>query len=90
MNDSTPEAIAQWMLSRIEETGLLYQLDAAEGIQAKFGPEFLYTNDAGSLCISRTVLRRFDRISAATVVYSRSLIGWRTRQPDDQPGRRQP
>ena len=76
-------------VTRVSETGTLYQRDAAEDIQATFGTDFTYTNEAGSLCIKPAVLRRFDRISADTVVHSRSLIGWRPRQPGDEPGRRQ-
>jgi len=90
MTETTPEAVAQWMLGRVTDTGILYQLDAAEGIQAKFGPDLVYTNEAGSLCIKPAVLRRFKRISADTIVWDRRLIGWRTREPDDEPGRRQP
>jgi hypothetical protein len=88
MSETTPETVAQWMLDRVTETGTLYQLDAAKGIRATFGTEFTYTDEAGSLRIKRTVLQRFDRISP-DIVCSRSLIGWRPRQPGDQPGRRQ-
>jgi Family of unknown function (DUF6953) len=90
MTNTTPETVAQWMLSRLNETGLLYQIDAVGGIQARFGPEFHYTNEAVSLCIKPAVLRRFNHISADTVVWDRRLIGWRRREPDDQLGRRQP
>lgn len=78
------------MLSRLEQIGLLYQLDAVEEIIRKFGPEFTYLNDNGSQAIDKRVLRAFKRISADTVVWDRRLIGWRTREPDDQPGRWQP
>ena len=90
MSDTTPEAIAQWMLSRLDETGYLYQIDAVEEIARKYGPQYTYTNDNGNPAIGKPILRAFKRISADTVVWDRRLIGWRTRQAVDEPGRRQP
>jgi hypothetical protein len=90
MSDTTPEAIAQWMLSRLGESGHLYQIDAVEEIARKFGPQYTYTNDNGSPAINRHVLEAFKKITAGTVVWDRRLIGWRTREPHDEPGRRQP
>jgi hypothetical protein len=89
MSDTTPEAVAQWMLSHLEETGLLYQLDAVEEIARTFGTQYTYTNANGNPAIDKHVLQTFKKISADTVVWDRRLIGWRTREPHDEPGRRQ-
>jgi Family of unknown function (DUF6953) len=48
MTDTTPEAIAQWMLTRLEASGHLYQADAAGQIEREFGKEFTYLNDNGT------------------------------------------
>ena len=90
MSDTAPEAIARWMLSRLEENGRLYQVHAAQQITAKFGPGYTYLDDNGNPAIDKRSLRAFRRISGDSVVWDRLNFCWRTREPDDEPGRRQP
>jgi hypothetical protein len=47
MNSTTSEAIAQWMLDRIEQQDRLYQSDAASEIAQRFGREFGHRNRNG-------------------------------------------
>jgi hypothetical protein len=48
------------MLDELERQGELYQMDAADGIAAKFGPEFNYTNENGNPAISKRAGRWVD------------------------------
>jgi hypothetical protein len=89
MSDTTPEAIAQWMLSRLEQAGHLDQAEAVEEIAAKFGGEFTYLNDNGNPAIDRRIPRAFRKISGDEVVWDRWDFCWRRRGPSDAPGRKQ-
>jgi hypothetical protein len=89
MSETTPEAIAQWMLGRLEETDLLYQAEVVKDIAGRFGEEFTYINDNGNLAIDKRVLRIFRKISGDDVVWDRWDFCWRRRQQGDAPGRKQ-
>jgi hypothetical protein len=89
MSDTTPEAIAQWMLSSLEETGRLYQADAVRDIAGKFGDEFTYLNDNGNPAIDKRILRAFKKISGDTVVWERWDFCWRKRETGDAASRKQ-
>lgn len=89
MSDMTPGAIAQWMLSRLEASGRLYQAEAVQDIASKFGDEFTYLNENGNPAIDRHVLRAFKKLSGDTVVWERWDFCWRKREPHDAPGRKQ-
>lgn len=80
---------AEWMLRRVERSGVLHQDDAVSGIADKFGEGTTYENAAGNPAISKEVLSRFKRISPE-VVWSRSERCWRKREKGDEPGRNQP
>lgn len=89
MNDVTPETIAQWMMSRLEETGHLYQSDAVQEIAEKFGDEYTYTNDNGNPAIDKRILKAFRIITGDTVIWERWDFCWRKREERDAPGRKQ-
>ncbi|HEY3772160.1 MAG TPA: hypothetical protein VGL69_04135 [Solirubrobacteraceae bacterium] len=89
MNDVTPETIAQWMMSRLEETGRLYQSDAVQEIAEKFGDEYTYTNDNGNPAIDKRILKAFRIITDDTVIWERWDFCWRKREQGDAPGRKQ-
>ena len=89
MTDTTPEAIAQWMLTRLEASGPLYQADAAGQIEREFGEEFTYLNDNGNPAIDKRVLRAFRKISGDAIVWDRWDFCWRKREAGDAPGRKQ-
>ena len=86
---TTPEDVAQWMLSIVEQEGDLYQETAVYDIQEKFGEEFTYLNDGGNPAISRKVLSSFSTISLNSVVWERGERRWRKREEYDEPGRQQ-
>jgi hypothetical protein len=88
-DDVTPATVARWMLEEIERKGDLFQMDAAEGIAAKFGAAFTYENQRGNPAIGPRVLKAFNKLTADTVVWEYWGRYWRKRQPGDKPGRSQ-
>lgn len=80
---------ADWMLRRVEKSGVLHQDDAVSGVADKFGKGTTYENAAGNAAISKEVLAAFKKISP-DIVWSRSERCWRKREKGDEPGRNQP
>jgi len=89
MSDPTPEAVAEWMHSRLQQEDRLYQRRTAHEIAKAFGDEFTYVNKNRNLAIDRRVLDAFRRISGETVVWSRRGYFWRKREPGDAASRMQ-
>ena len=91
MADVTPLEIAQWMLDSVNaKPGEMFlQADAVEAIERRFGPEFVYENENGNPAIDTRVLRKFRKLSEDSVIWDRWEFGWRRRQPNDGPGRKQ-
>jgi hypothetical protein len=67
------------MLSEVERTQRLAQLEAVAGIASMFGPGFLYMNRNRRPAISKNVLREFRSLSEAIVVWDRETFCWRMR-----------
>jgi hypothetical protein len=89
MGDITPDVIAEWMHSRLQQEDRLYQRRTAHEIAKTFGDEFTYVNKNRNLAIDRRILDAFRQISGETVVWSRRGYYWRKRVPDDSSNRRQ-
>jgi hypothetical protein len=87
MSDATPESIARWMLSSVEEEGCLYQADAVAEIGERFGQQFTDLNDRGNRVIGEPILEAFRDITGDTVIWDRGERCWRKREADDAPGR---
>lgn len=87
MNEA--EDIAKWMLSEIEKTGELYQEEAVDMIEEKFGEPYVYENENGNSAIANSVLTAFRKLSGDNIVWSRSERYWRGREDHDEPGRQQ-
>jgi hypothetical protein len=89
-NDAAPtttaEDVADWMASEFKDRGALYQRDAADGIQIRFGSAFLYANEGGNPAIDRRVLAAFRRLSE-DAIWDRWELCWRRRGPGDPAGR---
>ena len=81
--------IAQWMLDEIMLSQVLEQSTAAMEIHDKFGEEFTPINDSGNMIIRKDVLAAFLKVSRDSVVWDRSELSWRLREPYDEPGRQQ-
>lgn len=84
-NDPTIKAsdVAQWMLNQINKERELYHIVVVYQIEDKFGPQFVYQNQAGNLAISREVLKEFRKLTEETVVWYRNERCWRIRSADD-------
>jgi len=84
-NNSTIKAsdVAQWMFNQINKKRELYHIEVVYQIEDKFGPQFVYENQAGNLVISREVLKEFRKLTEETVVWYRSELCWRIRSADD-------
>lgn len=86
---SKPEAIevAEYMKEQLAQQTYLYQDVIVYDIEAKFGADFVYTNENGNLAIGRNVLKEFRKITP-DAVWERGERCWRTREKYDQPGSR--
>lgn len=82
--------VAEWMLNKLNQDGILYQEDAAFEIESQFGEEFVYINDNGNTAISKRVLAEFRKLTEDTVVWVRGEKYWRRRESYDEQGRGQP
>jgi hypothetical protein len=84
---SAVDSVARWMADQLAGDQPLYQNEAADEIQDRFGDDFTYENDNGNLAISRSVLKAFRALTEETVVWDRSERAWRRRESHDGPGR---
>ena len=77
------------MLEELSKVQYLYQQDAVYAIESKFGPAFIYINDAGNPAIDRKVLAAFKKLTGESVIWERGERLWRKREQYDEPGRLQ-
>ncbi|MGH2362466.1 MAG: DUF6953 family protein [bacterium] len=80
--------VAKWMLAELRKRGSLYQPDAAEKIERRFGRQFVDENADGGTGIDRRVLEAFRAETGKSVVWDRFDLSWRWREKGDEPGRR--
>ena len=59
----TPRDVGQWMLDELKASRALDHGAAVVGIESRFGPEFVYTNESGGASIDRRVLRHFRNLA---------------------------
>jgi len=69
--------VADWMVSKVEVEGFLYQDMAVAYIAEHFGGEFIYTNEKGTPRISEAVLSAFHKLTEGTVIWDRWERCWR-------------
>ena len=86
---ATTQEVAIWMFEELKRKGELYQADAVDDIEKKFGKQFTYLNENLNSAIDRKVLAAFRKLSKDSVVWEREDRYWRMRKPYDDPGRRQ-
>jgi len=72
----TKVEIADWMIHEIETRGYLHQADAAQWIEAKFGPEWIYENENGNPAIYPGVLREFRRRKSDRISWENADKSW--------------
>jgi hypothetical protein len=56
------------MFEKLQPDTELFQEEAIEEIESKFGAEFVYENENGNLAINRQVLKEFRKLTEKTVV----------------------
>ncbi len=86
---TTPDQVAEWMLSELQRVKCLYQETAVYDITSKFGEEFTYCNDSGNPAIAKKVLAAFKKLTGDSVIWERGERMWRFREKYDEPGRQQ-
>jgi hypothetical protein len=86
---ATAHEVAVWMFEEVKRKGELYQADAVNEIDRKFGKHFTYENEDGNPAIDKKVLTAFRTLSKDSVVWEREDRYWRMRKPYDDPSRRQ-
>lgn len=86
---TTIDDVAKWMKDTVDSVGMLDQGAAVYQIRSLFGADFVYTNENGNLAINKSVLRKFNKITEADVIWSRGERVWKKRQPYHKPGRQQ-
>jgi hypothetical protein len=82
-----PGDVAQWMLSKLQKHGCIYQDDVVDYLVKSKADTLLRENSDGNLVIGREVLEAFKRATEATVVWVKPDRYWRFRVPEDEPSR---
>lgn len=86
---TTPDDVAQWMLSELKRVKYLYQETVVYDISSKFGEDFTYYNDSGNPAIGKKGLAAFKKRTGDSVIWERGERMWRFREKHDEPGRQQ-
>ena len=79
--------MAEWMLSRLEEAGCLYQEEAVFHLVRIGADELLRINDGGNQVLGKPVLAEFRKLTEGTVMWARGEKCWRPRENGEGPGR---
>ncbi|RTQ52311.1 hypothetical protein EJV47_04620 [Hymenobacter gummosus] len=87
MSQISADQVARWMLDQLQAEGVLYQVTAIDGIEARFGAAYTCLNANGNIGIAPAVLKAFRQLTAASVVWERSGRFWRWREAHDPSGR---
>lgn len=86
---STVDDVVKWMQDQMNHVGVLSQSTAVYQIRQLFGDTYVYTNANGNLAINQAVLRKFNKVTADDVIWSRGDKAWRRRHQFHKPGRQQ-
>jgi len=65
------------MVARVEVQGFLYQSTAVKDIAERFGEEFMFRNEKGSLAIAKPVLQAFYEYLGDAVYWDHGTQAWR-------------
>ncbi|CAG7648375.1 hypothetical protein PAESOLCIP111_05586 [Paenibacillus solanacearum] len=74
--DTKVNEIAEWMLSELKSSGILYQADAVNYIIKNFGEAFIYINENGNQSISKDVKKAFKKLHAGRAAWERDGFFW--------------
>lgn len=85
----TVDDAADWMVRQFAAmNGVLYQEYVATHLLHLHDPNLAYYDDNGNVCIGKSVLQAFNRLTP-DLVYERADKFWRNRRASDQSGRQQ-
>lgn len=84
---TTPQSIAQWMLTQVPAAGFLNQSRVARTIRNTWGEDFVYKNKNRNWAIRADILEAFRALTEGQLMWSRSRQAWRRRRPGDPEGR---
>lgn len=84
---STPAEIAQWMLSRLQKEGCIYQDDVVDYLEKKKFSDLTRTNAVGNTVIGSEILKAFGDATGDSVVWVKPDRYWRFRVREDDLGR---
>ncbi|WP_136515689.1 DUF6953 family protein [Geomonas edaphica] len=84
----TPKDVAEWMLAEFKKSNELYQEDAVDQIERKFGQDFVCENQSGNTVIHPKVLKEFRKLTEGQVMWEGGDRYWRLRQKGDPAGRK--
>lgn len=85
----TPQTVAAWMMTELDQGGRLYLARVADDVAARHGPPLVAFDDDGLPILQNDVIRAFQELSGDGVVWCMSSRSWRRRRPGDRPGREQ-
>ncbi len=71
------------MAEKLRREGVLYQDDAAYGLQQHFGDDLVFVNRNGNLAIQPDILEAFREATGDAVVWDRRERAWRHREAYD-------
>lgn len=87
-SEKTATRVAGWMFEELKRERQLFQEDAVNEIEEKFGIQFVYKNENGNAAMGRAVLAAFRKLSKDSVVWEPKDRYWRMRKTADKSGRR--
>ena len=73
--------VAEWMLEELKREGELYQENAVQSIEEKFGKPFTYLNENGNPAIRKDVLAAFSKLYRDFADWEREDPRWRMHEP---------
>ncbi|MED4601343.1 hypothetical protein P9314_11575 [Paenibacillus validus] len=68
--------VADWMLAKVKNAGILYQSDAVNHIVSHFGESYIYVNENGNTSISKEVKKLFKKLHGGRVAWDRDGFFW--------------
>lgn len=80
-------AASNWMMTRIQHEGCLYQDDVVDFLVKSNAEDLLRENSEGSLVVGTALLNSFKKLTETTVVWVKPDRYWRFRVAEDEPGR---
>jgi len=72
----TADDVAKWMVSELQNAGILHQSDAVAYIRNHFGEHFIYVNDNGNESIDKEVKKAFRKLHRGKAAWERDGFFW--------------